>query len=248
MRIGGGPPFSFDFSGASAYGCLMAVKPFSMVLAGEGKPMRRARDRSRGFTLIELLVVVVIIGLLAAILVAATMGAQKAGRRARIMRQMSDLDGAIKDYVKEYGKMPVPAGTYAGSSLPVDRVFTGTEQAKVIEILIGVDTDANPRQIVFLDIDPASFGVKTVEEMKTMLANGNAYKGPFNKKYAEEEYRPRDYMILMDLNFDDKIEGVDIDDLEMPDTLKLKSAVFSWGLQPLSYEVDNYDWKPLWTW
>ena len=58
--------------------------------------MRRAHDRSRGFTLIELLVVISIIGLLAAILVPAIVGAVNSAKHSRAMRQVSDLDGAIK--------------------------------------------------------------------------------------------------------------------------------------------------------
>ena len=109
--------------------------------------------------MIELMVVVTIIGLLAAILVPSITGALKSAKRTRAMGQIKDLDGAVKSYFKEYGRMPVPAGDNGKA----DKVYTGADQAKVVEILINnsLDVAANPRQIVFLDLDPASFGVKT---------------------------------------------------------------------------------------
>ena len=161
-----------------------------------------------GFTLIELLVVITIIGLLAAIIVPSIAGALKGAKKARAMSQIKDLDGAIKRYYAEYNKMPVPAGNGGP-----DKLFTGTDQGAVMEILINVATNFNPKQLVFLDLDPASFGVKTTAEMLVELKKG--YKDPWGG----------DYGILMDLNFDEKISGTAGG---FPD-IRAKSAVYSLG-------------------
>lgn len=185
--------------------------------------MRRAHDRSRGFTLIELLVVVTIVGLLAAILVPAIVGAVNSAKHARVMRQVSDLEGAIKRYLAEYGKMPVPAGDNGGP----DKLYVGAEQAAIVEILINStdDTKLNPREIVFLDLDPNAFGVKTVGAMKTLLRSGTPYKDPWGQ----------DYGILMDLNFDEKID--------LAGGIRAKVGVYSLGPDKKNFTMDSTPFK-----
>ena len=193
-----------------------------MVLAEEGKPMRRAHDRSRGFTLIELLVVISIIGLLAAILVPAIVGAVNSAKHSRAMRQVSDLDGAIKRYLAEYGKMPAPAGDIGGP----DKLYEGAEQAAIVEILMNNSENPklNPRGIVFLDLDPNAFGVKTIEEMKGLLRSGAPYKDPWG----------RDYGILLDLNFDEKIDVGGV-----ADGIRAKVGVYSLGPDKKNFTMEN---------
>jgi prepilin-type N-terminal cleavage/methylation domain-containing protein len=161
-----------------------------------------------GFTLIELLVVITIIGLLAAVLIPAINGAIKSAKKARAMGQIRDLDGAVKRYFAEYGKMPV----LAGENGKPDKLYTGAEQGAVLEILINVTSNLNAKGIVFLDLDPASFGVKTTAEMLVELKKG--YKDPWGG----------DYGILMDLNFDEKISPLG----GFPE-IRAKSAVYSGG-------------------
>ena len=190
--------------------------------------MKRMRKAGAGFTLIELLVVITIIGLLAAIIIPSIAGALKSAKRARAMSQVKDLDGAVKRYFAEYGRMPVPAGQNGGA----DRLYTGSDQAKVIEILINVNTNENTRKIVFLDLDPASFKgsdgkpLKTVAEMLAQLKSGTPYQDPWGT----------DYGILMDLNFDEKISGTAFGDI------RAKSAVYSGG------EAKNVTDPPYKTW
>lgn len=167
--------------------------------------------------MIELLVVITIIGMLSAILIPSILGALKSAKRARAMSQIRDLDGAVKRYFAEYGRMPAPAGHNGGA----DRVYTGAEQAQVIEILINnsLDPTLNPRQLTFLDLDPASFGVKTAVEMKSALRSGSPYKDPWGKP----DQPGGEYGILMDLNFDDRITGTAYGDI------RAKVAVYSGG-------------------
>jgi len=189
--------------------------------------MRKKNGKHTGFTLIELLVVITIIGLMAAILVPAIAGAFRSAKRARAMSQIKDLDGAVKRYFAEYGKMPVPVGQNGGP----DQLVLGAQQAAVIEILINspyrADTNQNPRQIVFLDLDPNSFGVKTTVEMLNLLQNDKkAYPDPWGNEYG----------ILMDLDFDEKI-----DDFNSWGVIRAKSAVYSSGekniLNPPPYKT-----------
>lgn len=188
--------------------------------------MRRAHDRSRGFTLIELLVVISIIGLLAAILVPAIVGAVNSAKHSRAMRQVSDLDGAIKRYLAEYGKMPAPAGDIGGP----DKLYEGAEQAAIVEILLNSSENPklNPREIVFLDLDPSAFGVKTIEEMKGLLRSGTPYKDPWGQGYG----------ILLDLNFDEKIEVGGV-----ADGIRAKVGVYSLGPDKKNFTMENTPFK-----
>ena len=168
---------------------------------------------SRGFTLIELLVVVTIIGLMAAIIVPALTGGLKAGKRARAMSQIRDLDGAIKQFITEYGVPPRPRGVSIGDA---DISLSASQQAEVIQVLLNRDDwggqKRNTRQIVFLDLDPASFGVKTVDEMYAALLNGG-YPDPWGNPYG----------IVLDMNMNDRITGVGFPEI------RGKAGVFSGG-------------------
>ena len=180
--------------------------------------------------MIELLVVITIIGMLSAILIPSILGALKSAKRARAMGQVRDLDGAVKRFFAEYGRMPVPAGQNGG----MDRLYTGAEQAQVIEILINnsLTVDANPKQLVFLDLDPASFGVKTATEMQNLLRSGSPYKDP----WGTAAVAGGEYGIFIDLNFDGTIKGTPFGDI------RATVAVYSGG------EKQNVANPPYRTW
>lgn len=186
--------------------------------------MRNKNGSGAGFTLIELLVVITIIGLLAAIIIPSIRGALGAAKKAKAMSQVHDLDGAIKRYFAEYNRMPVPSGDMTGGA---DKMYTGQEQSELVLVLVNADPALNPKQITFLELDPASFGVKTVDEMLAALSGGAPYQDPWGN----------DYGILLDLNFDEKITGAG----SYGDILA-KVAVYSGG------EHGNVDSPPYKTW
>ena len=179
-----------------------------------GRTDMKAKSRiSKGFTLIELLVVITIIGLLAAIIIPSLTSSMRAAKRARAMSQMRDLDGAIKRFIAEYGIPPRPKSIVIGSA---DLSLTAEQQAQVVQVLMNLDDwpgeKRNTKQMVFLDLDPAAFGVKTVVEMQAALLSGG-YPDPWGTPYG----------ILLDMNLDDRIEGTGFPEI------RGKVGVFSYG-------------------
>lgn len=77
--------------------CLSSEVPMSNV--------SRKRNR-RGFTLVELLVVVSIIGILAAVVSTAVMGAIRAARQAAIFTEISQIGTSLEQYKAKYGSYP----------------------------------------------------------------------------------------------------------------------------------------------
>jgi prepilin-type N-terminal cleavage/methylation domain-containing protein len=206
--------------------------------------MNRKNKTGRGFTLIELLVVIVIIGILAAIIVPSINGAMNSARNARAMSQITALDGAIKRFYAEHGRMPVPRGK--GFDASNDGIYiTGESQSDILLVLLNLDDgwgadEQNTKQLVFLDLDPASFAVKTLEEMQVQLEGEWAYKDPWGKPTVKDNENI--YGILMDLNMDDKISNTGYG-TGIPEEIRAKVGVFSLG----KTGVDTKD-PPFKTW
>jgi len=78
------------------------------------------RWKSRGFTLVELLTVIVIIGILIALISAATITARARAREAAIYTQIKQLEAALMEYKNQFGEFP-PDFSGPNRSLDIER-------------------------------------------------------------------------------------------------------------------------------
>lgn len=98
------------------------------------RTQRHARGNSAfhiphsAFTLVELLVVITIIGILAALLLAAVQQARKAAARASITAEINQIDVAIKDLKNSVGSFPPNAQTDGNGPIVENTVLTDFKQ------------------------------------------------------------------------------------------------------------------------
>jgi prepilin-type N-terminal cleavage/methylation domain-containing protein len=87
------------------------------------------RNPQSAFTLVELLVVITIIGILAALLLAAVQQARKAAARASITTEINQIDAALKDLKNSVGSFPPNAQTDGtGGPIVENTVLTDFKQ------------------------------------------------------------------------------------------------------------------------
>jgi prepilin-type N-terminal cleavage/methylation domain-containing protein len=116
--------------------------PVSFRPAFHRNALQRPRH-ARAFTLIELLVVIAIIAILIGLLFPAFSAVQNQARQTQAKNDLTQIVNAVNAYYTEYGKYPlVTADTSYGPS--------GTANNALFNVLRGLDTTNNPRQIVFI--------------------------------------------------------------------------------------------------
>lgn len=76
------------------------------------------KDKRNGFTLIELLIVIAIIGILAGMTFPAVVKAKSKVKIQQCKVEMSNLAGAINQYMSEYGRYPTSKETITGATSP----------------------------------------------------------------------------------------------------------------------------------
>src|SRR5881398_3670684 len=107
---------------------------------------RNALQRShqaRAFTLIELLVVIAIIAILIGLLFPAFRAVQNQAKQTQAKNDLTQIVNAVNAFYTDYGKYPlVTADTTYGVG--------GTANNLLFNVLRGIDTTNNPRQIVFI--------------------------------------------------------------------------------------------------
>jgi prepilin-type N-terminal cleavage/methylation domain-containing protein len=106
----------------------------------------KKQSTKHGFTLIEILIVITIIGILAAILLPAIMGAILQAQKAETRTACLSIQQAITIYQTTYNKMPVASGT-------ATEMFDGAASVAIIKALIGEDPTINPRGESLLEGD-----------------------------------------------------------------------------------------------
>jgi prepilin-type N-terminal cleavage/methylation domain-containing protein len=105
--------------------------------------MRSPLKHKRAFTLIELLVVIAIIAILIGLLFPAFQAVQNQARQTQAKNDLTQIVNAVNAFYTDYGKYPlVTADTIYGPG--------GTANNLLFNVLRGIDTTNNPRQIVFI--------------------------------------------------------------------------------------------------
>ena len=161
-----------------------------------------------GFTLLELLIVISIIAILAAIAFPATSMVMNQARKAQAESQVAGIVNAVKLYETQYSVLPL--GNSPGEQeIPTDSEF--------VDILTGVDTDNNTKEISFLEGKQAKKASGSKPARSGFVNQGNGSSSlvdPWGNFY----------MVILDANYDDEIK---VPGTETP--IRTKVVAWSFG-------------------
>ena len=146
--------------------CLVPLIPMNTTQTSTRSP--------RAFTLIELLIVIAIIGILMSLLFPAVNSAIDAARKAQAKNDVVQIATAVTAYETEYGRLPTNSTTVSG---------------ELLTALTGQNTTANPRGIVFLEVQAAKKGKSGT--------NATGFVDPWTTTVA--------YAISLDTDYDNNV-------------------------------------------
>jgi prepilin-type N-terminal cleavage/methylation domain-containing protein len=165
------------------------------------------RPRRSGFTLIELLVVIAIIGVLAGMIVPATVNALKKAKMAKAKTEVANIVGAIKGYQADYSRLPASPATreaHAAKGAYANTTFTNGTPDFVFGTVNASFLTSVPR---FVDVrDPNSARQANNSEVMAMLTasqfvdsvnssqvvNANNNQNPKRNVYLNVKVVPKD--------------------------------------------------------
>ena len=165
----------------------------------------------RAFTLIELLVVIAIIIVLVSLMIPMVHKAKENARIAKARREISHLEAALREYMREYRR---PHGNivayvnWPASDTDVESTINGIQLEKqVVALLRGVDVDGdNPKRVPFYETAAASTN------------DAGQFVDPWK----------RPYKYMLDYNHDGQLE-VNFTSFDGQTYLRQKVAVWSRG-------------------
>lgn len=160
-----------------------------------------ARISSRAFTLIELLIVIAIIGILMALLFPAVNGAIDAARKAQAKNDVTQIATAVTAYETEYGKLPLT--TEGIQDVNKD----------LVETLMAVNTDNNPRRIVFIEIGQHKLNSKSGTN------SSRNFVDPWGGQYK----------IVVDADYNNTLNGTVGENYGGPKATDLRKKVAVWN-------------------
>ena len=189
----------------------------------------KGTDRSRirnAFTLIELLVVIAIIAILVGMGAYVYPQAIDQAKKVRTKALIADVVNSVKAYQLEYNRLPVdPAGDES-----TEIIFDGGEGTAILNVLIGEDTalggrtNANPREIVFIEPDQSNG--------RTL---GVVFDGDSPTKLLDAWGQP--LKIIMDADYNRKIPNP-----QGSDPINIRKQVIVWSDGSPSREKEN-EWQ-----
>jgi prepilin-type N-terminal cleavage/methylation domain-containing protein len=166
----------------------------------------------RAFTLIELLVVIVIIAVLMGLAFPVFQSIQNQAKKTQAKNDVTQIVTAVNAFYTEYGKYPV-SGTLDVALGPGGTVTNGG----LFKTLRGLDTETNPRQVVFISPPDASDASKPKSGISK---TDNQFYDPWGSAYA----------VAIDTDYDNQITPNPYGDNNGAGTSPLRQTAIAWSL------------------